>query len=104
MILKGKFKDGHRVWWHVQAIKTQVITSENLLFVYSDSGYYETEWQVSIKSEDANCVFSDLLTTQYDEIIQIEQIVLAWIGRVNEVAIGMGKYCNLAPIELDDEI
>lgn len=86
--IKWKYKDANRYWWTVVAVEGKRI-DESYLY----PGYYHTEWGVTVK-RDSDLIYEDVLCSQYDEPLPLDEVLLAWLTYCNSVCIGMNKHAK----------
>ena len=83
------YKDANRNYW-------RIVADERLQSEEDETGYFETEWRVSIGFSDSGAdfipVFETIITTQYDEPIRKDDILKEWLFNTSCVAIGIAQF------------
>ncbi len=103
MQLHWKYKDGNRCYWNIVAKATGASRKDE----YNDPNFWDLEWACAIYYDqvDANSldhvVWEDLLYGQYDENINVQDILREWMASNTSVAMGISKYSR--PIVVKDE-
>lgn len=95
------YKDGNREYWSIEAKETRRITADEV-FGNKDNEYFETEWRVKILFSSSGSftgknfkeVYSTILETQYDEPIDLSQILTNWISYTTAISIGMAEHAK----------